>query len=152
MSSESVCQVARSWVDVGSFYACLSCKVYDFYSVIPEYFGYSRVCYRLHFLWLVGRFFYQAVSSGNWANHGSWYRHQIFSWDCIWTHWNRQTSSIKGTFPQYVTSHGLHNENIYRSWGCVTSHCQHIFIFRLSILYRTQNVSCIMCNVESWKT
>jgi hypothetical protein len=39
MSSESVCQVARSWVDVGSFYA-FSGEVSDFYSVSPKYFGY----------------------------------------------------------------------------------------------------------------
>jgi len=28
MSSESVCQVARSWVDVGSFHTCLFGVVY----------------------------------------------------------------------------------------------------------------------------
>jgi hypothetical protein len=35
MSNESVCQVARSWVDVGSFTA-FSGEVYDFYNVSPE--------------------------------------------------------------------------------------------------------------------
>jgi hypothetical protein len=40
MSNESVCQVPRSWVDVGTFHA-FSGDVYDFYSVGPEYFGYT---------------------------------------------------------------------------------------------------------------
>jgi hypothetical protein len=43
VSSESVCQVARSWVDVGSFSHTFTGEVYDFYSVSPEYFGYSLV-------------------------------------------------------------------------------------------------------------
>jgi hypothetical protein len=37
MSSESLCQVAPSWVDVGAF----SREVYGFYSVSPEYFAYT---------------------------------------------------------------------------------------------------------------
>jgi hypothetical protein len=43
MSSESVCQVARSWVDVGSFHTRFGREVYEFYSVSPEYFGYTLV-------------------------------------------------------------------------------------------------------------
>jgi hypothetical protein len=37
MSSESVCEVARSWVDVGSFTRVYD-YFYEFYSVSPEYF------------------------------------------------------------------------------------------------------------------
>jgi hypothetical protein len=43
MSSESVCQVARSWVDVGSFHSRFSGEVYGFDSVSPEYFGYILI-------------------------------------------------------------------------------------------------------------
>jgi hypothetical protein len=43
MSSESVCQVARGWVDVGSFHTRLVDEVYAFYSVSPEYLGYTVV-------------------------------------------------------------------------------------------------------------
>jgi hypothetical protein len=43
MSSESVCQVARSWVDVGSFHTRLVVRFMNFYGVSPEYFGYSHV-------------------------------------------------------------------------------------------------------------
>jgi hypothetical protein len=48
MSSESVCQVARSWVEVGSFQTRLVVKfiIYDFmifYSVSLEYYGYTVV-------------------------------------------------------------------------------------------------------------
>jgi hypothetical protein len=41
MYSESVCQVARSWVEVGSFHT--RGEVYDFYSISLEYFGYILV-------------------------------------------------------------------------------------------------------------
>jgi hypothetical protein len=44
MSSESVCQVARSWVNVGSFHTRLVVR-YDFHSVIPQHFGYTLVHY-----------------------------------------------------------------------------------------------------------
>jgi hypothetical protein len=44
MPSESVCQVERSWVDVGSFHKRFSGEVYKLYSVSPEYFGFTRVC------------------------------------------------------------------------------------------------------------
>jgi hypothetical protein len=38
MSSESACQVARSWVKVGSLFSqVISGEVYDFQSVSPEY-------------------------------------------------------------------------------------------------------------------
>jgi hypothetical protein len=43
--SKSVCHVARSWMDVGSFHT-FSGEVYDFCSVSPEYFellSYSRL-------------------------------------------------------------------------------------------------------------
>jgi hypothetical protein len=43
MSSESVCQAARSWVDVGSFHTRLVAGFMKFYSVSPEYFGYTLV-------------------------------------------------------------------------------------------------------------
>jgi hypothetical protein len=43
MSSESVCQVARSWVDVGSFYTRLVMRYMKFYSARPEYFGYTLI-------------------------------------------------------------------------------------------------------------
>jgi hypothetical protein len=43
MSSESVCQVARSWVDVGSFHTRLVVRFVIFYSVSPEYHGYTLV-------------------------------------------------------------------------------------------------------------
>jgi hypothetical protein len=43
MSSESVCQVVRSWVVMGSLHMCLVVRLYDFYSVSPEYFGYTLV-------------------------------------------------------------------------------------------------------------
>jgi hypothetical protein len=43
MSSESVWQVALNWVDVGSFNTRLVVRFYDFYSVSPEYFGYTPV-------------------------------------------------------------------------------------------------------------
>jgi hypothetical protein len=43
MSSESVCQVARSWVDVGSFNMRLVVRIMNFNSVSPEYFGYTLV-------------------------------------------------------------------------------------------------------------
>jgi hypothetical protein len=43
MSSESMCQVALSWVNVGSFHTPFSGKVYDLYSVSPECFGYTLV-------------------------------------------------------------------------------------------------------------
>jgi hypothetical protein len=41
MSSESVCQVARNWVERGQFSHAFSGQVYVFYSVSPEYFGYT---------------------------------------------------------------------------------------------------------------
>jgi hypothetical protein len=41
MSSESLCQVARGR---GQFSHAFSGEVYDFYSVSPEYFGYTIVC------------------------------------------------------------------------------------------------------------
>jgi hypothetical protein len=44
MPSESVCQVERSWVDVGSFHTRFSGEVYELHSVGPEYFGFNRVC------------------------------------------------------------------------------------------------------------
>jgi hypothetical protein len=43
MSSETVCHVARSWVDVSSFSRTFSGEVYDFYSVSPEYFVHTFV-------------------------------------------------------------------------------------------------------------
>jgi hypothetical protein len=43
MSSESVCQVSRGWVDVGSF-RTFSDEVYEFYNVSTEYYGYTLVC------------------------------------------------------------------------------------------------------------
>jgi hypothetical protein len=43
MSSESMCQVARSWADVDSFPTRLVVRFYDFYSVSQEYFGYTLV-------------------------------------------------------------------------------------------------------------
>jgi hypothetical protein len=39
MASESVCQVARTWVEVGNFTHAFSGEGYEFYSVSPEYFG-----------------------------------------------------------------------------------------------------------------
>jgi hypothetical protein len=42
MYSESVCLVARSWVDVGRFSYAFSGEV-NFYSVSPEYFGLTPV-------------------------------------------------------------------------------------------------------------
>jgi hypothetical protein len=39
MSSESVCHVTRSWVDLGSFHTRLLVWFMIFYSVSPEYFG-----------------------------------------------------------------------------------------------------------------
>jgi hypothetical protein len=41
MSSESVCKVARSWVDVENFHTRLFIIFMIFYSVSPEYFGYT---------------------------------------------------------------------------------------------------------------
>jgi hypothetical protein len=46
MVSESVCRVARSWVDVGSFHTRLVVKFYDIHSVSLEYFGYTLVMFR----------------------------------------------------------------------------------------------------------
>jgi hypothetical protein len=43
MSSESVCQVARSWGGHGQFSHALNGEVYDYYSVGPECFGYTFV-------------------------------------------------------------------------------------------------------------
>jgi hypothetical protein len=37
MSSESVCQVARSWVDVGSFHTCLFGVVYFAVTLVREF-------------------------------------------------------------------------------------------------------------------
>jgi hypothetical protein len=42
MSSESVCQVARSWVDMGSFHMRLVVR-FMIYSISPGYFGYTLV-------------------------------------------------------------------------------------------------------------
>jgi hypothetical protein len=51
MSSESVCKVARSWVDVDSFPTRLVVRFMNFYSDSPEYFGYSLAhCEVSHFL------------------------------------------------------------------------------------------------------
>jgi hypothetical protein len=47
MSSESVCRVARSWVDEGSFSHFFSGEVYEFYCFSPEYFGFILVIYSL---------------------------------------------------------------------------------------------------------
>jgi hypothetical protein len=46
MSSESVCQVARSWVDVGSFQKRLFGVVYFAYRLSPGISGYTlvRIC------------------------------------------------------------------------------------------------------------
>jgi hypothetical protein len=41
MSSEALCQVAHSWVDMGKFSHTFIYYFYDFYSVSPEYFGYT---------------------------------------------------------------------------------------------------------------
>jgi hypothetical protein len=43
MSSESVCQVARSWVDVGSFRTRLFGVVYFGIALIWEFSGYALV-------------------------------------------------------------------------------------------------------------
>jgi hypothetical protein len=43
MSGESVCHVARSWVEVGGFHTRLCGEAYGFYSVSPEYFGFTLV-------------------------------------------------------------------------------------------------------------
>jgi hypothetical protein len=45
MSSQSVSQVACSWVDVGSFFKAIMGQVYDIYSIGLEYFGYTLVHY-----------------------------------------------------------------------------------------------------------
>jgi hypothetical protein len=42
MYIESVCRVARGWVDVGSIHM-LSGGFYDFHTVSPEYFGHTLV-------------------------------------------------------------------------------------------------------------
>jgi hypothetical protein len=46
MSSEPACQVARSWMDVGSFHKRLFWVVYVTCGVSPEYSGYTLVCRR----------------------------------------------------------------------------------------------------------
>jgi hypothetical protein len=43
MSSDPVCHAACSWVDVGSFYLLLFIIYLYFYSVSPEYYGYTLV-------------------------------------------------------------------------------------------------------------
>jgi hypothetical protein len=45
MSSESVCQVAPSWADVGSSHKAFSGEIYEFYGVSSVYFGYKLVFY-----------------------------------------------------------------------------------------------------------
>jgi len=52
MSSESVCQVARRWVDVGRF-TCIYLEFNDFYSVSPENFGSIPVFYQRAFVGLL---------------------------------------------------------------------------------------------------
>jgi hypothetical protein len=49
MSSDSVCQVALSWVDVGSFHTRLFGVVYVTCGVSPEYFAYTHVYSLGHF-------------------------------------------------------------------------------------------------------
>jgi hypothetical protein len=100
------------------------------------------------FLWFFVRFFHQAASVGLWANHGSWYRQQLLSRGCILTHIAAdRPHQSKVTFPQHVTSHGAHNENIYISWEYMTSQHRHIFIFGLSIGHKTW----VLRNVEKGK-
>jgi hypothetical protein len=43
MSSESVCQVARSWVDMGNFHTCLVVRFMIFYGISPEYLRYTLI-------------------------------------------------------------------------------------------------------------
>jgi hypothetical protein len=43
ISNESVCQVTRSWVDVGCFHTRLLIIFMNCYSVSPEYFVYTVV-------------------------------------------------------------------------------------------------------------
>jgi hypothetical protein len=43
MSNESVCQVSRSWLEVGSFHTRFVVRFMIFYSVSPEYLGYTLV-------------------------------------------------------------------------------------------------------------
>jgi hypothetical protein len=48
--SESVCQVSRNWVDVGSFHKRLFFIFMIFYSVSPEYFGYTLLKQLVYFM------------------------------------------------------------------------------------------------------